>query len=74
MCDYSALPVQQKSFQYIKQTHRYKFMILSAQLILQYKLAPIVVVAAYLRSLRADDPLNKGHPRSVKQKLELCQY
>ena len=31
-------------------------------------------VAAYLRSLRADDPLNKGHPRSVKQKLELCQY
>ena len=27
-------------------------------------------VAAYLRSLRSDDPLNKGHPRSVEQDLE----
>ena len=27
-------------------------------------------VAARLRSLRTDDPLSKGHPRSVKQELE----
>ena len=27
-------------------------------------------VAARLRSLRSDDPLNKGHPRSIKQELE----
>ena len=31
-------------------------------------------VAAHLRSLRADDPNSKGHPRSIKQKIELCQY
>ena len=31
-------------------------------------------VAAHLRSLRSDDPLNKGHPRPIKQKLELCHY
>ena len=31
-------------------------------------------VAAHLRSLRADDPSSKGHPRPIKQKLELCQY
>ena len=28
-------------------------------------------VAARLRSLRTDDPLRKGHPRSIKQQLEL---
>ena len=28
-------------------------------------------VAAHLRSLRLDDPFNKGHPRSIKQQLEL---
>ena len=28
-------------------------------------------VAAHLRSLRADDPSNKGHPRPIKQKLKL---
>ena len=27
-------------------------------------------VATRLRSLRSDDPLNKGHPRSIKQELE----
>ena len=27
-------------------------------------------VAARLRSLRTNDPLNKGHPRSIWQKLE----
>ena len=27
-------------------------------------------VAARLRSLRSDDPLSKGHPRSIKQELE----
>ena len=31
-------------------------------------------VAAHLRSLRADDPISKGHPRPIKQKIELCQY
>ena len=30
-----------------------------------------VTVAAYLWSLRSDDPLSKGHPRSIKQGLEL---
>ena len=30
----------------------------------------MVTVAARLRSLRTDDPL-KGHPRPIKQKLEL---
>ena len=30
-----------------------------------------VSVTARLRSLRSDDPLNKGHPRSIKQQLEL---
>ena len=30
-------------------------------------------VAAHLRSLRADDPVSKRHPRPIKQKLELCQ-
>ena len=29
-----------------------------------------VTVAAHLRSLRPDDPLSKGHPRSIKQQLE----
>ena len=28
-------------------------------------------VAAHLRSLRSDDPLSKGHPRPIKQGLEL---
>ena len=28
-------------------------------------------VAARLQSLRSDDPLSKGHPRSIKQGLEL---
>ena len=28
-------------------------------------------VAARLRSLRSDDPLSKGHPRSIKQGLQL---
>ena len=28
-------------------------------------------VAARLRSLRSDDPLSKGHPRPIKQGLEL---
>ena len=27
-------------------------------------------VAAHLRSLRSDDPLNKGHPRSIWRKVE----
>ena len=27
-------------------------------------------VAARLRSRRSDDPLSKGHPRSIKQELE----
>ena len=27
-------------------------------------------VAAHLRSLRLDDPLSKGHPRSIEQELE----
>ena len=27
-------------------------------------------VAAHLRSLRSDDPLNKAHPRSIEQELE----
>ena len=31
----------------------------------------IITVAARLRSLRSDDPLSKGHPRSIKQGLEL---
>ena len=31
-------------------------------------------VAAHLQSLRADDPSSKGHPRPIKQKLELYQY
>ena len=30
-----------------------------------------ISVAARLRSLRSDDPLSKGHPRSMKQGLEL---
>ena len=30
-----------------------------------------VAVAAHLRSLRADNSLNKGHPRPIKQQLEL---
>ena len=30
----------------------------------------IVHVAAHLRSLRSDDPLSKGHPRSIEQELE----
>ena len=29
------------------------------------------VVAAHLRSLRSDDPLSKGHPRPIKQRLKL---
>ena len=29
-----------------------------------------LAVAARLRSLRSDDPLSKGHPRSIKQGLE----
>ena len=33
-----------------------------------------IAVAARLRSLRSDDPLNKGHPRPIKQNLELCHY
>ena len=28
-------------------------------------------VAAHLRSLRSDDPLSKGHPRPIKQRLKL---
>ena len=28
-------------------------------------------VAAHLRSLRSDDPLRKGHPRPIKQRLKL---
>ena len=31
----------------------------------------IYIVAARLRNLRSDDPLGKGHPRSIKQGLEL---
>ena len=27
-------------------------------------------VAAHLQSLRSDNPLSKGHPRSIKQELE----
>ena len=34
----------------------------------------LMYVAAHLRSLRSDDPVSKGHPRPIKQKLELCQY
>ena len=30
-------------------------------------------VAARLRSLRTNDPLNKGHPRSIEKEIELCQ-
>ena len=30
-----------------------------------------VIVAARLRSLRTDDPLNKGHPRSIEKEVEL---
>ena len=30
-------------------------------------------VAARLRSLRTNDPLNKGHPRSIEMEIELCQ-
>ena len=29
------------------------------------------IVAARLRSLRTDDPLRKGHSRSIKKELEL---
>ena len=37
-------------------------------------LFPIMeVVAARLRSLRTNDPLNKGHPRSIEKEIELCQ-
>ena len=32
------------------------------------------IVAAHLRSLRADDPSSKRQPRPIKQKLELCQH
>ena len=28
-------------------------------------------VAAHLRSLRTDDPLNKGHPKSIEKEVEL---
>ena len=31
----------------------------------------ISVVAAHLRSLRSDDPLSKGHPRPIKQRIKL---
>ena len=31
----------------------------------------ILIVAARLRSLRSDDPPSKGHPRSIKQEVEL---
>ena len=31
----------------------------------------LVPVATCLRSLWSDDPLNKGHPRSIEQGLEL---
>ena len=30
-------------------------------------------VAARLRSLGTNDPLNKGHPRSIEKEIELCQ-
>ena len=30
----------------------------------------VTPVAAGVRSLRSDDPLKKGHPRSIKQGLE----
>ena len=33
--------------------------------------AMYVSLAALLRSLRADDPLGKGHPRSINQELDL---
>ena len=29
-----------------------------------------MIVAAHLRSLRSDDPLGRGHPRSIEQELE----
>ena len=32
-----------------------------------------IPVAARLRSLRTNDPLNKGHPRSIEKEIELCQ-
>ena len=38
------------------------------------KLSLKVPVAAHLRSLRSDDSPNKGHPRPIKQRLELCRY
>ena len=42
--------------------------------VISYKLrrdsVGFVVVAARLRSLRSDDPLSKGQPRSIKQELE----
>ena len=31
------------------------------------------IVAARLRSLRLDDPLSKGHPKSIKQGLKLSR-
>ena len=34
-------------------------------------LGRILFVAAHLRSLRSDDPLSKGHPRPIKQRLKL---
>ena len=35
------------------------------------KLDEFLLVAAHLRSLRSDDSPNKGHPRPIKQGLEL---
>ena len=35
------------------------------------KLKRKLSLGAHLRSLRSDDPLNKGHPRSIKHELEL---
>ena len=32
-----------------------------------------ISVAAHLRSLRSDDPPNKGHPRAIKQGLKLWE-
>ena len=41
---------------------------------LAHELHRRVTVAAHLRSLRSDDSPNKGHPRPIKQRLELCRY
>ena len=35
------------------------------------KIEEVLIVAARLRSLRSDNQLSKGHPRSIEQRLKL---